>query len=78
MLVRIYDAANSLLHEESVDGVGRGEETTRPLGVLEVIVGEEVKNGKRERIDAVLRVIGYLDVGQRMLQRRGKSHVIVM
>ena len=74
-LVRVDDATDHLLHEEPIDGVRRREGATRSLSELKVLLREEMKDGKRERIDRVLRVNGNLDAGQGMLQWREQEHV---
>ena len=67
VLMRVDDAANGLVHEEPVDGLGRGQDAAGSWGTLEVVVGKQVKDGKGERVDAVLCVIGDLYVGESVL-----------
>ena len=62
-LVRVDDATDHLLHEEPVDGVRRREGAARSLSELEVLLREEMKDGKWEGVDRVLRVNGNLDAG---------------
>ena len=66
--MRVDNASNSLIHEEPVNVIQRWEETAGTRGALEVVVGEEVEDGKGERIDAVLGVVGNLDVRESMLE----------
>ena len=69
VLVRVDYATYSLVHEESIDGLRRREETARSRGELEVVVGEEVEDSKGERVDTVLGVVGHLDVWESMLEK---------
>ena len=64
----VDDASDRLVHEKSVDGLGRGEEAPGSWCELEVLVREEVEDGKRQRVDTVLCVVGHLDVGKSMLE----------
>ena len=71
--MRVDYAAYGLIHQESIDRLRRGEETARSRGELEVIVGEQVEDGKGERVDTVLSVVGYLDVWESMLEKWDKK-----
>ena len=64
----VDDASDHLIHEKSVDGLWRGEEAPGSRGELEVLIREQVEDGKRQRVDTVLCVVGNLDVGKSMLE----------